>query len=110
MADPIVCILVATVVICILLLVFEFYPRHYMFVDSLLNAHEYNRSEFGIDSAAKCRSQCKADARCKATEFIFDYGGSGSNACVFYDSFTGTLGSTHAPSDQTTGVWVKQGP
>ena len=76
-------------------------------MDSLMDGHEYNRMEFNVDSAAKCRNACKGDARCKATEFLFDYGGSGSNACVFYDRFSGTLGSTRAPSDIATGVWVK---
>lgn len=107
MVDPIICIFLAILISCLLFVAFEFYPRGFTFVDSLIGAKEYNRMEFQVDSAATCRTACKADPRCQATEFIFDYGGSGSNACVFYSKFSSTLGSTRAPTDEATGVWIK---
>lgn len=107
MADPIICIFLMLIISCLLLAASEFFPKDFTFVDSLLSANEYNRMEFNIDSAAKCRNVCKTDSRCKATEFIFDNGGSGSSACVFYNRFSGTLGSKRAPTDLATGVWVK---
>ena len=101
------CILVAVLLMCTCWGVNEFYPFSFRFVDSLLDGNEYNRMEFQVSSAAKCRAVCKKDTRCKAVEFIHNYMDSGSHACVFYDDFSSTIDSVRAPSNKTTGIWVK---
>ena len=85
----------------------ETYRGDYGFVAKILDPHEYNRMEFGIESTKQCRNSCSADGRCVAVEHVHDYAGSDKPICVFYDSFSGTIASSLAPGKHVSGIWIK---
>lgn len=101
-----VCVVLAAIVVMYVSFPVEYFSP-FTFVGSLIDGKEYNRMEFSVKTAAQCRKVCLSDKRCLAVEYTRDYMGSNSPICVFYDEFSGILSSNRAPSDKTSGVWVK---
>lgn len=83
-------------------------PSGWHFVGKLIEGEEYNRTEFNVDDAARCRKLCGQRDRCKATEYMHDHASNGDDhVCVFYEKFTGTIASQRMPTERTDGVWIK---
>ena len=76
-------------------------------VGVLGNPHEFDRNESDIKDATQCRRECSGKSDCVATEYCRDYLDSGSNVCLFYDSYDSVVNSKDAPSDQWSGIWAR---